>query len=89
MRRDEESIVPESGPLLIPSTAAVSLEHAAQRQTHLVGSAECRPHPDWNSSTLSAFLIFVWSWVFIPGMALLVGALPFLNERHRDTQQLS
>lgn len=38
-----------------------------------------------HAATLSAFLVFVWSWVFIPGTALLLGALPFLNARHQDT----
>jgi hypothetical protein len=42
-----------------------------------------------HAATWSAFLVFVWSWVFIPGTALLLGALPFLNVRHRDAQQLS
>ena len=36
--------------------------------------------------TLSAFALFVWNWVFLPGAALLLGALPFLrNQCGTDT----
>ena len=41
-----------------------------------------------HAATLSAFLVFAWSWVFIPGTALLLGALPFLRPRERATRPL-
>jgi hypothetical protein len=37
--------------------------------------------------TPAGFLLFVWNWVFLPGSALLLGALPFLgagNQRIRS-----
>jgi hypothetical protein len=39
--------------------------------------------------TFSGFLLFVWNWVFLPGTALLLGALPFLRPRHHGTQSLA
>ncbi len=35
--------------------------------------------------SLSAFLLFVWNWVFLPGTALMLGALPFLREKKTAT----
>jgi|SRR5580700_1508840 hypothetical protein len=39
--------------------------------------------------TFSGFLLFVWNWVFLPGTALLLGALPFLRPRHHETPSLA
>jgi hypothetical protein len=39
--------------------------------------------------TLSAFLLFVWNWVFLPGAALLLGAVPFLNPRNQAIRPLA
>jgi hypothetical protein len=40
-------------------------------------------------ATVSAFLLFVWCWVFIPGAALLLGALPFLSLGEPRSQSAS
>jgi|HubBroStandDraft_6_1064221.scaffolds.fasta_scaffold00018_105 hypothetical protein len=37
----------------------------------------------------SAFVLFMWNWVFLPGTPLLLGALPFLFRRNQSPQVTS